>query len=100
MSNTGNQLNPATRTMLASAIIGGSVSVARQWESYQKGDIDVSQLSSAAVKASLSAGLAGGAATAVASQIAGRSALSLASLLLAGTAGLYLIDDIKGNNNV
>ncbi|WP_461537601.1 hypothetical protein [Spongorhabdus nitratireducens] len=99
MSNSGNELSPASRTMLASALLGGSASVITQWSDYQQGEIDVQQLSKKVLKDAAKAGVAGGIATAVASQMAGRPLLSFTTLLAAGAAGLYLIDEMKEKNH-
>ncbi|WP_028115388.1 hypothetical protein [Ferrimonas senticii] len=95
MSNSSHELNTATRTMIASALLGGTASVACQWQQYQSGEIDVAELTKKALIDASKAGAAGGVASAMGGVMAGRPALSVATLLLGGAAALYLIDDVK-----
>ncbi|MFT5879937.1 MAG: hypothetical protein ACI86X_001058 [Moritella sp.] len=98
MSNSTDKLNPANRAMLVSAILGGTASAANQWCSHQDGKLDTNQLVSQVVKDAAKAGLAGGAATHIAERMAGRPILSMLTLLSAGAAGLYLLDQCSGKD--
>ncbi|SDI97683.1 hypothetical protein SAMN04488540_104134 [Ferrimonas sediminum] len=99
MSNGSNQLSPASRTMIASALLGGTASAVSQWSQYQSGELAVNDMTTKVLKDAAKAGLAGGVATAVAGQMAGRPVLSLATVLCAGAASLYLIDELMENRN-
>ncbi|NKF49065.1 hypothetical protein G3R49_00555 [Shewanella sp. WXL01] len=99
MSNAYNQLSPASRAMLVGAMVGGGATVATQWKSYKQGDVQAEQLVSQATKAALQAAAIGGVTTYVAGKMAGRPALSLLTILAAGAAGLYLVDQFSGSNS-
>ncbi|WP_298444964.1 hypothetical protein [uncultured Ferrimonas sp.] len=95
MSNSNSSLSAAQRTLIASALLGGTASVASQWRAYQRGEVDINQLTHNTLRDAAKAGLAGGAATAIGTQMAGRPVLSLATVLLGGAAALYLMDEMK-----
>lgn len=99
MSNPKDQLNPASRALIAGMLLGGGASVASQWNSYRKGELGVNQLVQNTLKDAAKAGVVSGSATAVANNMAGRPILSAGALLAAGAAGLYLIDNIKDKRN-
>ena len=98
MSNSHNELSPASRAMLTSALLGGSASAAAQWQAYRQGEVSIEELTQRSLKDAAKAGLAGGLATAVAGQMAGRPLLSLTTVLAAGAASLYLMDDLLENS--
>ncbi|KLV05102.1 hypothetical protein ABT56_12965 [Photobacterium aquae] len=99
MSNSSNQLHPASRAMLVGAIVGGTASAASQWQSHKKGDIDTNQMVASVARDSLKAGLVSGATTYVADKMAGRPILSMLTILSASAAGLYLLDNITDKTN-
>ncbi|QIZ76226.1 hypothetical protein [Ferrimonas lipolytica] len=99
MSNSSQQLSAAQRALIASALLGGGASAANQWGAYQRGEISINELTHKTVIDAAKAGLAGGVATKVATNMAGRPALSLATVLLGGAAALYLMDDLKDSNH-
>ena len=99
MSNSSRELSPASRAMIASALLGGTASAAGQWSAYQRGELQVNELAAKTLKDAAKAGVAGGMATAVAGRMAGRPLLSLATVLCAGAASLYLIDELTDNSN-
>ncbi|MTI13705.1 hypothetical protein [Sansalvadorimonas verongulae] len=99
MSNSQDSLSSASRTMLASALLGGTASAISQWNDYQQGEIAIEQMTAKVLKDAARTGLAGGLATAVAEHMAGRPILSFTSLLAAGAATLYLIDELKENSH-
>ncbi|MGF1731412.1 hypothetical protein [Photobacterium kasasachensis] len=92
MSNSSDKLNPASRAMLVGAILGGTASAANQWKAHQSGEIDTNQLVSTVAKDSLKTGLASGATTYIAEKMAGRPVLSMLTVLSAGAAGLYMME--------
>ncbi|WP_299020396.1 hypothetical protein [uncultured Photobacterium sp.] len=99
MSNSTDQLSPASRAMLVSALLGGSASGMRQWQAYQQGEVEIDQAVQQVLRDAGKTALAGGAATAIAGQLAGRPVLSMLTILSAGAAGLYLLDELKGKPN-
>ncbi|WP_153914857.1 magnetosome protein MamC [Shewanella sp. TC10] len=99
MSNTYNQLSPASRALLVGAMVGGGASVATQWKSYKQGEIEAEMMVSKATKSALQAAAISGITTYAAGQMAGRPVLSLMTILAAGAAGLYLVDQFSGKNS-
>ena len=99
MSNSTNQFCPASRAMLVGAMVGGGASIVTQWKAYKEGDIAVNDVVTKAAKSAVQAAAIGGVTTYVAEKIAGRSALSLMTILAAGAASLYLIDQYSGKKN-
>ncbi|PSW18029.1 hypothetical protein C9I98_18210 [Photobacterium sanctipauli] len=92
MTNSTNKLNPASRAMIAGAIIGGTASAASQWKSHQQGELETNQMVTKVTTDALKTGLASGAATYVADKMAGRPVLSMLTVLSTGAVGLYLMD--------
>ena len=97
MANSKDKLSATNRAMLVGAILGGGASIAKQWKSHQAKDVQTNELCAKAVKDSIKAGLIAGGTTYVAGKMAGRPVLSMATILATGTAGLYLMDQFKGN---
>ncbi|MBR9728805.1 hypothetical protein ACFOD0_10035 [Shewanella intestini] len=98
MSNASNQLSPTNRALLVGAMVGGGASIATQWSSYKQGDINADAMAAKATKSAIQAAAIGGLTTFVAGKMAGRPALSLMTILAAGAAGLYLVDQFSGKN--
>lgn len=99
MSNSTTQLCPTSRALLVGAMVGGGASVATQWKSYKQGDIAVDAIVAKAVKSALQAAAISGVTTYTADKMAGRSALSLMTILAAGAATLYLVDQFSGKKS-
>lgn len=98
MSNQSDQLSPASRAMIAAALIGGGASTAKQWQAYRQQEVDLDEATRQVLTDAVKAGAIGGLATAVAGAMAGRPLLSMLALLSVGAAGMHLMDEIKGNN--
>ena len=98
MSNSNDRLSTASRAMIAGAMIGGGASVASRWHACRSGELAPRELAAGAVKAAMQAGAISGATTCVAEKMAGRPVLSMFTLLAAGTASLYLMDQLLGSN--
>ncbi|WBA81900.1 hypothetical protein [Endozoicomonas sp. GU-1] len=94
MSNANKKLSTASRAMIAGAMVGGGASVISRWNTYKAGDVDTHELARGAVKAALQAGAVSGVTTYAAEKMAGRPVLSMLTLVAAGTAGLYLMDQL------
>ncbi|MBQ4891349.1 hypothetical protein J8L86_15955 [Shewanella sp. MMG014] len=99
MSNTYSQLSPASRALLVGAMVGGGASVATQWQSYKQGEIEAEMMVSKATKSAIQAAAISGLTTYAAGKMAGRPVLSLMTILAAGAAGLYLVDQFSGKNH-
>jgi len=95
MANSSDKLSSANRSLLVGAMLGGGASVAKQWKSYQSDQVSTNELCTQAVKGAIKTGLLAGGTTYIAEKMAGRPVLSLATLLTAGTASLYLMEQIK-----
>ncbi|MCL1046964.1 hypothetical protein L2737_16825 [Shewanella electrodiphila] len=96
MSNAYSQLSPANRAMLVGAMVGGGASVATQWKSYKQGEVNAERLVSKATKSAIQAAAISGVTTYAAGKMAGRPMLSLMTILAAGAASLYLVDQFSG----
>ncbi|SHO55092.1 magnetosome protein MamC [Vibrio quintilis] len=92
MSNIHDELSPASRAMLVGAIIGGAASVASQWKERQRGEISPNQFATSVTKDTLKAGAISGATTYVAGKMAGQPVLSMLTILAAGAAGVYMLE--------
>jgi len=92
MSNSSRELNPASRAMLVGALIGGGASVATQWKQRQSGELGSNEFVANVVKDTAKAGLISGATTFVAGKMAGQPVLSMFTILAAGAAGLYMLE--------
>lgn len=99
MSNNRDQLSPASRAMLVGALLGGSASGVRQWQACQQGEVEVNDAVQQVLRDAGKAALASGAATAIADRLAGRPVLSMLTILSAGAAGLYLLDELQGKSH-
>lgn len=97
--NMDNASGPASRALLVGAMLGGAASIATQWKKHQTGEIKTEQLVSTAAKDAVKAAVIGGATTYVAEKMSGQPILSLATILAAGTAGLYLLEQHRENNS-
>lgn len=97
MSNIQKELSPASRAMLVGAMLGGAASVASQWKERQAGEISPDQFVSNVAKDTLKAGAISGATTYVAGKMAGQPVLSLFTILAAGAAGAYMLDQRHEN---
>lgn len=99
MTNSQDQMSTASRIMVANALLGGSASALNQWRHYQAGRTDVHQMTRQVLGDTIKAGIAGGVATAIAGKMAGRPVLSMITLLTAGAATLYLIDEARNDSD-
>lgn len=97
MSNMQDELSPASRAMLVGAMIGGAASVASQWRERQSNEISSNQFAYNVAKDTLKAGAISGATTYVAGKMAGQPVLSLMTILAAGAAGVYMLEQGKEN---
>lgn len=95
MSNNSDRLNPASRALIAGALVGATASGVEQWRRYQSGEQSLNQATSKVLIDATKAGLISGAAMTVANATAGRPVLTLLTVLSAGAAGLYLLDAMK-----
>ncbi|AWH89446.1 hypothetical protein [Limnobaculum parvum] len=95
MSNNSDRINPASRALIAGALVGATASGVEQWRQYQRGEKTLEQATSKVLIDATKAGLVSGAAMTVANATAGRPVLTLLTLLSAGAAGLYLLDSIN-----
>jgi hypothetical protein len=99
MSNMQNELSPTSRAMLVGAMIGGVASTASQWRAHQKQEISSSDFVSRVAKDTLKAGAVSGVATYVAGKMAGQPVLSMFTILAAGAATVYMLENCKGNQS-
>lgn len=99
MSNSSEQMSTASRIMVANALLGGTASALNQWQHYQQGRTDVNQMTRKVLGDTIKAGVTGGIATAIAGKMAGRPVLSMLTLLTAGAATLYLIDETRNEDD-
>ncbi|WCE30844.1 hypothetical protein [Vibrio sp. SCSIO 43137] len=97
MSNIQNELSPASRAMLVGAMLGGAASVASQWKERQSGELSADQFVTNVAKDTVKAGAISGATTYVAGKMAGQPVLSLFTILAAGAAGVYMLDQANEN---
>lgn len=97
MSNMQNELSPASRAMLVGAMIGGAASVASQWKDRQSGELSSNQFVTKVAKDTVKAGAISGATTYVAGKMAGQPVLSMFTILAAGAAGLYMVEQAREN---
>ena len=95
MSNATNKLSTANRAMLVGTVVGGSASIAAQWQQYQSGEVETPELVGKVAKDAVKAGAVAGATTYAAEKMAGRPMLSLFTILSVGAAGLYLLDQVS-----
>ncbi|WP_028766426.1 magnetosome protein MamC [Shewanella fidelis] len=98
MSNSSNLLCPASRASLVGAMVGGGAAVATRWQSYKEGELAINELVWHSTKSALQAAAISGITTYAAEKMAGRSALSLMTILAAGAASLYLVDQLSERN--
>jgi len=98
MSNSRNQLCPASRATLVGAMVGGGAAIATQWKSYKEGELTGNYLAIHATKSAIQAAVISGVTTYVADKMAGRPALSLLTILSVGAAALYLADQLSGKD--
>ncbi len=99
MSNATNKLSTANRAMLVGAIVGGSASVAKQWQEYQRGEVNTNQLATKAVGDAVKASAVAGATTYAAEKMAGRPVFSMLTILSVGVASLYMLDQLSEKND-
>ncbi|MFD2176240.1 magnetosome protein MamC [Veronia pacifica] len=99
MSNSSNTLSPTSRALLIGAMAGGGASIAKNWKNHQQGQLSTNELVSKATSSALKTGALSGASTYVAGQMAGRPALSLMTIISAGVAGVYLMDQFSEKKN-
>lgn len=92
MSNVTNQLSPSSRAMLVGAMLGGAASVASKWKQRQQGELSANEFVGSVAKDTLKAGVVSGATTFAAGKMAGQPLLSMVTIVAAGAAGLYLLD--------
>lgn len=95
MSNNSDRLNPASRALIAGALVGAAASGVEQWRRYKNGENTLEQATGKVLKDATKAGLISGAAMTVANATAGRPVLTLLTVLSAGAAGLYLMDAVN-----
>lgn len=95
MSNSSDRLNPASRALIAGALVGGTASCIEQWRRYQNGEKTIEQVTGKVLVDATKAGFISGAAMTVANATAGRPLLTLVTVLSAGAAGLYILDSMN-----
>lgn len=96
MSNASNKPSQTNKAMVVGALLGGTASAASHWQEHQRGEIDTNEMVTKVSTDALKAGLVSGGATFVAEKMAGRPALSMLTILSAGAAGLYLMEQYRG----
>lgn len=99
MSNMQNELSPASRAMLVGAMIGGAASIATQWKSRQAGELNSNEFVAQVAKDTVKGGAIGGATTYVAGKMAGQPVLSMMTILAAGAASVYMLEQTKGTES-
>lgn len=98
MSNKASQVNIYSRAAIAGALVGVGASTVENWRDYKKGELAVNEMTSNVIKSAVKGAVAGGATMMVADVTAGRPVLTLATVLAAATAGLYILDSVKGKD--
>lgn len=81
--------------MIVGALLGGGASAATQWKSHQQGKVDTNQMIAKVATDAVKTGVISGASTYVAEKMAGRPLLSMVTILSAGAAGLYMMEQMK-----
>ncbi|KAA8998094.1 hypothetical protein FJU30_16890 [Affinibrenneria salicis] len=99
MSNSGDRLHPASRALIAGAILGGVASGVQQWQRYRQGEQSLEDAACRTAGDAARAGLLSGGAMAVAEATAGRPLLTMLTVLSAGAAGLYLMDTLTRSSH-
>lgn len=99
MSNNSDRLNPASRALIAGALVGAAASGIEQWRRYKNGENTLECAAGEVLKDATKAGLISGAAMTVANATAGRPVLTLLTVLSAGAAGLYFMDAVSKRNS-
>ncbi|AMO55107.1 hypothetical protein EZMO1_0891 [Endozoicomonas montiporae CL-33] len=92
-------LSTASRAMIAGAMVGGGASIARHWQAYKQGELESGVLVADAARSALQVGAVSGATNYVAEKMAGRPVLSMLTVLSAGAAGFYLLDQLLDNKH-
>ncbi len=81
--------------MIVGALLGGGASAATQWKAHQRGEIETNEMIAKVTKDAVKTGVISGGSTYVAQQMAGRPLLSMLTIVSAGAAGLYLMEQLK-----
>lgn len=91
-------LNYASRAMLAGAMIGGAASIANQWQASQQGSITADAYMKKVATDTLKAGVVSAVSTYTAGKMVGQPVLSLATILAVGVAGACLLSNQSQGN--
>lgn len=99
MSNKTTQVNIYSRAAIAGALVGVGASTVENWQDYKNGELTVNDMTTQVIKNAVKGAVVGGATMMVSDATAGRPVLTLVTVLAAATAGLYILDSIKGKEH-
>ncbi|WED23907.1 magnetosome protein MamC [Vibrio sp. JC009] len=97
MSNMQDEFSHTSRAMIVGAMIGGAASVASQWKARSAGEISSNEYVKKVAKDTIKGGAVGGATTYVATKMAGQPVLSMMTILAAGAASVYMLEQSRGS---
>ncbi|WED24671.1 magnetosome protein MamC [Vibrio sp. JC009] len=92
MSNMQDEMSHTSRAMIVGAMIGGAASIASQWKTRKAGEVSSNEFVGNVTKDTIKGGAIGGATTYVAGKMAGQPVLSMMTILAAGAASVYWLE--------
>lgn len=98
-SNIQTKSNVCSRAMLAAAFVSAASSGTENWYCYKNGKQTLNQAIGGTIKSVTKASLISGAVILAAKSTSDRPVMTLLTTLSAVTAGLYLLDELNGEQD-